>query len=181
MFTNTQESVRALVMAATWFLPAARCLNSKCTIHPVDALLPHEIARFFSAWYWFKLYVLSYHIRGDGLRQTLAAELKSMNCVQFTVYFGIITFLINGLEKEQARKFGIMELTIDFTYDPCVATSRYEARKEWVDLWDKIIARDRELETLVVDMETMLEGCCDFCDGEGNCKPRGENKGIWEV
>ena len=104
-----------------------------------------------------------------------------MNCVQFTVYFGIITFLLNGLEKEQARKFGIMELTVDFTYETCVTTGRYEARKEWDDLWDNIIARDRELETLVVDMELVLEGCCDACDGEGNCKPRGEDKGIWEV
>ena len=181
MFTNTQESVRALVMAATYFIPRTRRMDSKCTIHPLDALLPHEIARFFSAWYWFKLYVLSYHSRGDGLRQTLAAELKSMNYVQVIVYLGVINFLFNGLEEEQARKFGIMELIVDLTYETHVAADWYDAHKEWKDLRDNIIARYRELETLIVDMEPMLEGCCDVCDEEGNCKPRGENKGIWEL
>ena len=104
-----------------------------------------------------------------------------MNCVQVTVYLGIINFLFNGLEEEQARKFGIMEMTVDLTHETYIAADWYEARKEWDDLRDNIIARHCELETLVSDMQPMLEGCSDVCDGEGNCKPRGENKGIWEV
>ena len=181
MFTNTQESVCALVMAATYFIPRTRRLSSRCTIHPLDALLPHEIARFLSAWYWFKLYVLSYHIWGDGLRQTLAAELKSMSCVQVTVYLGIINFLFNGLESEQGRKFGIIEINVDLTSETYIASDWYEARKEWDDLRNNIIARHCELETLVIDTQPMLEGCSDVCDGEGNCKPRSENQGTWEV
>ena len=185
MLTNTQESVCALVMAATYFIPRTRRLNSRCTIHPLDALLPHEITRFFSAWYWFKLYVLSYHHRGDRLRQTLAAELKSMTCVQVTVYLGIISFLFNRLEKEQARKFGIMEINEDLTYEsgetPAEWYDWYEARKEWEELIDNIIERYGELEALIDDMQPMVQGCSDVCNGEGICKPRGENMGIWEV
>ena len=184
MFTNTQESVYALVMAATYFIPRTRRLSSRCIIHPLDALLPHEIERFFSAWYWFKLYVLSYHVCGDGLRQTLVAELRSMNCVRVIVYLGIINFLFNGLEKVQARSFGIMEISTDLTKKLFLAFDRsdwYEVRKEWDDLRNNIIARHCELETMVIDMQPMLEGCADVCDGEGNCKPRGENQGTWEV
>ena len=181
MFTNTQESVCALVMTAAYFIPRTRRLNSKCTIHPLDALLPHEIARFFSAWYWFKLYVLSYHSQGDGLRQTLAAELKSMKYVQVTVYLDIIAFLHNDLVREQAMKSGIMEINFDVTGETYIACDWYEARAEWNDLWGNIVARHNELEPVVLDMQPTIDGCSDVCDGEGNCKPRGENKGIWEV
>lgn len=104
-----------------------------------------------------------------------------MNCVQVTVYLGIINFLFNGLEEEQARKFGIKEITVDLTHETYIAADWYEARKEWDDLRDNIIARHCELETLVVDMQPMLEGYSDVCDGQGNCKPRDENKGIWAV
>ena len=104
-----------------------------------------------------------------------------MDCVQVTVYLGIINFLFNGLEQEQAQKFGIMEMTVDLTYETYIAADWYEARKEWDVLRDSIIARHCELETLVINVQPMLEGCSDVCDGEGNCKPRGENQGIWEV
>ena len=184
LFTNTQESVRALVMAAAHFISHTRRLDSKCTIHPLDALLPHEIARFFSAWYWFKLYILSYKSRDDELRQTLAAELKSMNYVQVAVYLDIINFLLYDLDEVQGAKFGIMYHTIDLTYEDYNAADWYEVRDEWEILRKHIIVRHFELETLLVergDMPPMLEGCCDVCYGEGNCKPRGENKGIWEV
>ena len=104
-----------------------------------------------------------------------------MNFVQVTVYLGIIQFLSNNLEREQARKSGIMEMDVDLTYETYIADHFYEERAEWVDLWHNIIARHHELETLVVDMQPMIEGCSDVCDGEGTCKLRGENKGIWEV
>ena len=99
-----------------------------------------------------------------------------MNCVQVTVYLGIINFLINDLEEERARKFGIVEIFVDLTG---IAVEWYEARKEWDYLRDDIIAR--HCEPLISDMQPMLKGCSDICDGEGNCKPRGENKGIWEI
>lgn len=104
-----------------------------------------------------------------------------MNCVQVTVYLGIINFLFNCLEEEEARKFGIKEITVDLTNETYIAADWYEARKEWEDLRGSIIERYSELETLVIDMQPMLDGCSDVCDGKGNCKPRGENKGIWEV
>lgn len=119
--TNTQDFVCALVMAAAYFIPLTPRVDSKCTIHPSDALLPHEIARFFSAWYWFKLFVLSYHTRGNGPQQTLAAELKSMDCVQLTLYLSIINSLYNDLEVEQASKFGIKYLDEDMEYETCVS------------------------------------------------------------
>ena len=177
MFTNTQESVRALIGAATYFIPRTRRLDSKCTIHPLDALLPHEIARFFNAWCWFKLYVLVYRSWDLGLRQTLAAELKSMNNVQVTAYLKILNFLSNGLESGQAAILGI----VDPVYGTYNANDWYETRGEWRDLRARVVARHCELETPVFDMRPMLEGCSDVCDGKGNCKPRGENMGIWEV
>ena len=116
-----------------------------------------------------------------------------MTCVQVTVYLRIIVFLFNRLEKEQARKFGIVEINADFTYESAETPADwydwyeareedwYKARKEWEDLIDNIIERHGELETLIYDMQPMVEGCSDVCNGEGNCKPRGENMGIWEV
>ena len=104
-----------------------------------------------------------------------------MNCVQVTVYLGIIDFLINGLEREQAEKFGIREMTEDLTKVTYIAYDSYVVRTEWDELRDGVIARYCELKPLVNDMGPMLEGCCDICDGEGNCKPRGENKEIWEL
>ena len=104
-----------------------------------------------------------------------------MNFVKVTVYLGIISFLFSGLEKEQARKFGIMEINVDLTYETYIAADRYEARKEWDDLKDSIIARHWELEVMFNNKWPMLEGYSDVCDGKGNCKPRDENKGIWEV
>ena len=104
-----------------------------------------------------------------------------MNYVQVTVYLGIISFLFNSLEEEQAMKFGIKEINIGLTDETYIAADWYEVRKEWKDLGDNILARHNELETVVNGMQPMLEGCSDVCDGEGNCKPRAENKGIWEV
>ena len=181
MFTDMQDSVRALIMAAAHFIPLTRHLDSKCTIHPSDALPPHEIARFLSAWYWFKLYVLSYHPQGDGLRRTLAAELKSMNYLQITVYLRILIFLHNDLDEVEASKFGIMDMDYDLEYETCVPADWWESRKEWTDLWHNIATRHAELKMMANDLQPMLQGCSDVCHGQGNCKPRDKDKGIWEI
>ena len=95
-----------------------------------------------------------------------------MSFVQVTVYLDIIVFLCYDLERGQAEKFGVRYISSDY---------RYKIRNEWADLIDTISARYRELKTLGIDLQSMIDGCCDICETEGDHKSRGEHDGIWEV
>ena len=168
-------------MAAAHFIPVARCLDSKCTIHSPRRSPASRDCTLFNAWYWLKLYVLSYHLQDDGLRQTLAAELESMNYVQLTGYLCIIFVLHNDLEVKRARNFGNEDVEENTGCETCESGYPWKARTEWCDLSFHFIARYAELGFPAIDWQLVLEAWPEICHGEGNCKPRGKDKGTWEM
>lgn len=104
-----------------------------------------------------------------------------MNAVQLTVYLCILNFLFSDLEVEQASTLGIKDLDENAEYESSVLVEWWRARKEWNDLRHDVIVRHDELEIPAQLEEWVNEGWFEACRGEGNCKPRGKEKGIWEL
>ena len=173
---NTHDAARVLVLATARFFPQARSTESSCACHPAAELSIHECERVLSSWYWFKLYNVSYHLPREGLRRKLDMELARMNLQQLFTYSQMMTFLCEFMDWDMMEKLGIDDADHDQReLGTCQFPDWQETRWNVTQAWlDKDEARDDE-------WDWPVQGFCDKCDGKGNCKPREQGKGLWDL
>ena len=174
MYLNAHDAARVLVLATAHFFPRARTAGFDCEFHPTAEPTLHECERLIYCWYWYKLYVISYHAPRDGLRRALDQELSGMGFLQLVVYSMISRFLSNHMDRQAMEDLGIEDPDHD----------QRKLGTNPVSNWDDALSNFNDVylkSYLAVEKwYSPITGFCDMCNGEGNCKPRGPGLGLWD-
>lgn len=178
---NTPDAARVLVLLAMNCLRPARDGIRVCDVHPRDSLLPHEQARALSNWYFFKTYVLSYHLPRDGsLRRDLDAEFRDMSTARLCSLLDMHTTLGDNVNDDVMEALGIQDPSPNNLQH---GLSRHPEYVDWEDLFENLCNHCQRVEKIDGEgydaAQESLAGCCDIC--RGNCKPREQGKGLWEL
>ena len=178
---NAPDAARVLVLVAINSLFRIQHIAQGCDVHPRDSLLPHEQIRVLSTWYFFKSYVLSYHLpRNASLRKELDAELRDMSAARLYIMLQISAILCDNIADDLMEALGIQDPSEKHLQ---YGLSRHRQYEDWEDLLEnlqlncqRVVDTDNERWGTA---EVSIMGCCDGCDG--NCEPRDPGKGVWEL
>ena len=151
----------------------ARSAKKLCTVHSRDSFSVHEQSRLLSAWYFLKLYVLSYHTPDDGLRKQLDEELKNFDIAQLYVYLTIVIRICKSTEHMATERLSIR------SPDPDLPDARLVWQvldDDWENCWvNLLIEYGRRNRTHAHKAHYVAKAVHMFlnrCEVEDSCNPR---------